>query len=98
VQNVHLMLYRLFVGANQPMPPMGVRQWSAKLTPRQRQICASLPAPTASRAGVLDAMRAAAATFRSEARTVLTAHDVPWPAEFDDAVGRFWQTELGWTG
>jgi hypothetical protein len=48
--------------------------------------------------GVLDAMRVAAATFRREARAVLAPHDVPWPAEFGEAVGRFWQAELGWTG
>jgi hypothetical protein len=62
VQNVHLMLYQLFVEANQPLPAMGVKQWSAKLTSRQRQVCASLPAPTATEDGVLTAMRAAGAT------------------------------------
>jgi hypothetical protein len=96
VQNVHLMLYELFVEANQPMPPMGVKQWSAKLTLRQRQVCAALPAPTASAAGVLTAMRAAAATFRLEARAVLAANDASWPADFDDAVRRYWERELGW--
>jgi hypothetical protein len=98
VQGAQLLLYELFVETNQPLPPMGVKQWSAKLTPRQRQICASLAAPTASRNDVLDAMRAAAATFRREAMAVLAAHEVPWPAEFDAAVGRFWQAGLGWTG
>ncbi len=77
---------------------MGVKQWPAKLTPRQRQICASRPAATPSRNAVLDAMRATAATARREARAVLAAHDVPWPAEFDDAAGRFWLAGLGWTG
>ncbi|MGH3303484.1 MAG: hypothetical protein ACRDOK_17750 [Streptosporangiaceae bacterium] len=47
---------------------------------------------------MLDAMRATAATARREARAVLAAHDVPWPAEFDDAAGRFWLAGLGWTG
>jgi hypothetical protein len=98
VQGVHLLLYQLFVEANQPLPPMGVKQWSAKLTSRQRQICASLPAPTASRTAVLDSMRAAAAAFRREAQAVLAAHDVPWPADFDQAVLRYWQADLGWTG
>jgi hypothetical protein len=98
VQAVHLMLYQLFVEANQPLPRMGVKQWSAKLTPRQRQICASLPAPTASQTAVLDAMRAAAAAFRREAKAVLAAHDVPWPTDFDQAVLRYWQADLGWTG
>jgi hypothetical protein len=95
VQNVHLMLYQLFVEANQPLPAMGVKQWSAKLTSRQRQVCASLPAPTATEDGVLTAMRAAAAAFRQEAMAVLADHDVPWPAAFDDAVRRYWEHELG---
>ena len=96
VQNVHLMLYQLFVEANQPLPPMGVKQWSAKLTSRQRHVCASLPVPTADRDGVLTAMRAAAAAFRQEARAVLAASDAPWPGEFDDAIQHYWQRELGW--
>jgi len=98
VQNVHLMLYQLFVEANQPLPPMGVKQWSAKLTARQRRVCAGLPAPTASPDGVLTAMRAAAAAFRQEARAVLAALDARWPADFDDAVQRYWERELGWPG
>ena len=95
VQNVHVMLYQLFVEANQPLPAMGVKQWSAKLTSRQRQVCASLAAPTASRDGVLTAMRAAAAAFRQEAMAVLAAQDVRWPSEFDDAVCSYWERELG---
>jgi predicted nucleotidyltransferase len=98
VQGAQLLLYELFVEANQPLPPMGVKQWSAKLTPRQRQICAGLPAPTASRTAVLDAMRATAATFRREAEAVFAARRVPWPTDFDQAVRRYWQAELGWTG
>jgi hypothetical protein len=96
VQNVHLMLYQLFVEANQPLAPTGVKQWSAKLTPRQREVCASQPAPTASSAGVLSGMRAAAAAFRQEAMAVFAANQVRWPAEFDIAVRRYWQRELGW--
>jgi hypothetical protein len=98
VQGAQLLLYQLFVEANQPLPPMGVKQWSAKLTPRQRQICACLPAPTAGRQSVLAAMRATAAAFRHEAQAVLAASDVPWPTDFDRAVRRYWQAELGWTG
>ena len=33
IEAVHTMLYELFVQSNQPLPPMGVKQWSAKLTP-----------------------------------------------------------------
>lgn len=48
VQQVHMMLYQLFVESNQPLPPSGVKQWSAKLTDRQRRRCAGLrlPGPT----------------------------------------------------
>jgi len=35
------VVYQLFVEANQPLPPMGIKQRSAKLSPRQRQVCAS---------------------------------------------------------
>jgi len=97
VQNVHLMLYQLFVEANQPLPPMGVKQWSAKLTSRQRHVCATLPPATASQATVLTAMRVAATAFRREAMAILAATEVPWPADFDAAVRRYWQQhELGW--
>lgn len=98
VQGAQLLLYELFVETNQPLPPMGVKQWSAKLTPRQRQICASLPAPTARRNSVLEAMRSTAATFRREAEAVCADHEVPWPTDFDQAVRGYWQAELGWTG
>ncbi len=98
VQAVHTMLYELFVESNQPLPPMGVKQWSAKLTPGQRQICASLPAPTAEPDGVLRAMRAAADAFRLAARQALADNGAAWPRELDDAVQRYLATELGWTG
>jgi hypothetical protein len=45
---------------------------------------------------VLTAMRAAAAAFRQEAMAVFAANQVPWPADFDDAVRRYWERELGW--
>ena len=43
VQNIQMLLYQLFVESNQPLPPMGVKQWSAKLTTGQRAVCAGLP-------------------------------------------------------
>lgn len=97
VQNVQMMLYQLFVESNQPLPPMGVKQWSAKLTPEQRRILASLPAPTADRSGVLDAMRAGSVAFRQAAGRILAANGVPWPLDLDEAVRSYHRTELGWT-
>jgi hypothetical protein len=97
VQGAQLLLYELFVEANQPLPSMGVKQWSAKLTPGQRDICAALPAPAATSDSVLAAMCATAAAYRAAASQILAANDVAWPAEFDRAVLRFWADELGWT-
>jgi hypothetical protein len=97
VQGAQRMLYELFVEANQPLPPMGVKQWSAKLTPGQRDACAGLPAPTATKDSVLAAMRATAAAYRAAASQILAANDVAWPAEFERAVQQYWADELGWT-
>lgn len=97
VQHIQMLLYQLFVESNQPLPPMGVKQWSAKLTTGQRAVCAGLPSPAASREAVLTAMRAAAAAFRQAARDILAARQIPWPAGFDQAVRRYWLAELGWT-
>jgi hypothetical protein len=96
VQAVHTMLYELFVESNQPLPPMGVKQWSAKLTSGQREICAGLPAPTAEQASVIAAMRAAAEAFRRAARQALEASGAAWPGELDSAVLRYQEAELGW--
>jgi predicted nucleotidyltransferase len=96
VQAVHTMLYELFVESNQPLPPMGVKQWSAKLTPGQRHICAGLPAPTAERSSVIAAMRTAADTFRRAAKLALAASGAAWPDELDEAVLRYQEAELGW--
>jgi hypothetical protein len=97
VQGIQQLLYELFVESNQPLPPMGVKQWSAKLTPEQRDVRAGLPPPVATPEGVLAAMRAAAAACRRAARSILAAHGVPWPQEFDQAVLRYWESDLGWT-
>lgn len=38
------LLYDVFVEANQPLPPMGVKQFSSRLTADQRSVLESLPA------------------------------------------------------
>lgn len=49
VQRMQRMLYDLFVECDQPQPPMGVKQWSARLTDEQRQILTALPVASLSR-------------------------------------------------
>jgi hypothetical protein len=96
IQQVQLMLYQLFVESNQPLPAMGIKQWSAKLTPRQRACLEGLPPPSPRREAVLQAMRVAAAEFRAQAREILNAHRVPWPDALDTAVTAYQAQELGW--
>lgn len=97
VQNAHLMLYELFVESNQPLPPVGVKQWSAKPTRQQLRVCTQLPVPAPDRDSVVTAMRAAAIAYRRAARQIHSEHAIAWPAELETAVLRYQQSELGWT-
>ncbi len=97
VQNAHLMLYELFIESNQPLPPMGVKQWSAKLSTQQLRVCTQLPVPAPDRDSVVTAMRAAATAFRRAARQIHSEHAIAWPAELETAVLRYQQSALGWT-
>jgi hypothetical protein len=98
VQTVHLQLYDLFVASNQPLPPMGIKQWSAKLTPEQRQVCARLRVPAPDRDSVIAAMLAAATAFRRAAAAIHAASGIAWPEELDAAVRGYLRSELGWVG
>jgi hypothetical protein len=95
VQQAHLMLYQLLVAANAPLPPMGVKQWSARLRDDQRRLLEGLPVPQPEPASVLAARQAAADAFTRAARPLLAAHGVPWPAELERAVNRYLARALG---
>ncbi|HEY7200584.1 MAG TPA: tetratricopeptide repeat protein [Candidatus Dormibacteraeota bacterium] len=95
VQQIHLILYQLLVAANAPQPPMGVKQWSARLTAAQRRVLEALPVPQPARESVLAARDAAAEAFVREARAVLAANGVPWPAELELAVAVHLAREVG---
>lgn len=93
VQQVQLYLYELCVEANQPMPGMGPKQWSAKLTPAQRDLLAVLPQPTAEPESVERAREAAMTVFLREARAIAAATGVGWPTELEDRVRAFLAAE-----
>ncbi|NYH91039.1 nucleotidyltransferase domain-containing protein [Actinopolymorpha rutila] len=95
VQQAQQMLYDVFVQANQPLPPMGIKRWSAKLTPEQRAVLESLPAPSPNKpASVITAMRATALAWRYVGRQALAAAGVPWPEELDRTVGAYFDREV----
>jgi len=93
VQQVQLMLYELFAEANKPAPPTGPKQWSTKLTPRQRSVLEALPVPAPNRSSVLAARQAAFAAFFQHAPSIAQRNDVPWPDELDRAVRAYLERE-----
>lgn len=88
-EGIHLLrnlLYQLFVEANAPLPPMGVKQWSRKLHPEQRALLESLPSGAApERAAIVAANEQVARAFVREARRICAAHDVAWPTGLENA-------------
>ncbi|HKF18888.1 MAG TPA: nucleotidyltransferase domain-containing protein [Candidatus Dormibacteraeota bacterium] len=95
VEQIHMLLYQLFVAANAPLPPTGVKQWSAKLTPGQRRLLEQLPVPQPTEASVLAARAAAAAAFVRSARPRAERCGVAWPADLERAASAFLARELG---
>ena len=92
VEAIHLvrsLLYQLFAEMNAPLPPMGVKQWSTKLTEGQRHVLESLPTGAATRQAVFDAHRAVASAFRLQARSAYEALDIAWPDELEAATIRY---------
>jgi hypothetical protein len=94
VQDLQQMLYNVFVESNQPQPPMGVKQWSARLTTEQQQILIALPVASPERASILAALRAVVTAMRTAGRAAVTACGCSWPAELDDGVQRFVDSKL----
>jgi hypothetical protein len=92
VEAIHLirsLLYQLFVEMNAPLPPMGVKQWSTKLTPSQRAVLEALPTGAASRAAMMEAHFAVEHAFRAHARVACEALGVAWPDELEAATDRY---------
>ncbi len=89
------MLYDLFVEANQPLPTMGIKQWSARLTVDQRGLLESLPVPDPRPADVVAAMLAVRRAMLTTGRETAERYGVSWPVEMDAAVAAYYERELG---
>lgn len=86
VQQVQLFLYELFAESNKPAPPTGPKQWSSKLTSRQRQLLESLPVAAPTERSVNDARAAAFTLFFAEVPEIAQHNGVAWPHELEKAV------------
>lgn len=91
VHGARLMLYQLFVEANQPLPAMGGKQWTRRLTQGQRRVLERLEPPTAARGPVIAAMTAVRAAFLTVGRSTAEGAGATWPAQMDAAVERCWR-------
>ena len=90
VNNYRVMLYDLLTESNRPLPAMGVKQWSNRLTTDQRELLAGLPATTATRESVVAAMGATRAALLTHGRAALERTGGVWPTEVDDAMAAYW--------
>jgi hypothetical protein len=90
-----LLLYQLFQQANAPLPATGVKQWSAKLDPRQREVLAGLPTGAATRQAVISGQLALARAFLAEARPLAAQLGVGWPEPLERATREHLRRVLG---
>lgn len=79
VHNYRVFLHELYVESNRPLPPMGIKQWSAKLTAAQRDGLTSLQVPAADRESVIRAMREVQQVICTEGRALLESAGGTWP-------------------
>lgn len=91
VASYRTLLYRIFVEANQPQPPMGVKQWSNRLTPAQIQVLTSLPLPAPNRESVVACIIEARSALRTYGRAAVEAAGGVWPVDLDEAMARLWR-------
>ncbi len=95
VMTAQQLLYRLFVEANQPLPMMGVKQWSSRLSGEQRAVLESLPVPRPNRDETVTAMLAVRTAMLTHGRAAAERSGLAWPSRIDDAVAAFYARELG---
>ncbi|MBO0846901.1 MAG: aminoglycoside 6-adenylyltransferase [Nocardioides sp.] len=93
VHNYQRLLYDLVVESNRPLPSMGIKQWSRRLTPEQRDLLSALPAPAADRDSVVRAMAAAREALRTHGRAALEAAGGVWPDDVDAALAAYWERQ-----
>lgn len=89
------LLYDLLVEANQPLPLMGVKQWSSRLTESQRALLESLPVPNPRCDELVAAMLAVREAMLSTGRETAESCGVVWPTAMDAALATYYARELG---
>ncbi|QDP97358.1 nucleotidyltransferase domain-containing protein [Microlunatus elymi] len=86
VQNAAQMLYDVFVESNQPLPPMGVKQFSRRLTEDQRRVLEELPAVGPDRELLIIADAAVRRAMADAGRDAAERVGARYPERLADAV------------
>lgn len=97
-EHLHLvasLVYRLFVEANAPLPPMGVKQWSTKLTAAQRDALSSLPTDARDLAQLRAGHLACAEVFVPNAEALYDRLGLGWPVDLEVAARDHLRRHLG---
>jgi predicted nucleotidyltransferase len=87
-EHLHLLrdfLYQLYVEANQPQPPMGLKRWTEKLTPEQARVLRAAPTSAEDRDALVAAHLELARAFLGTARPLAASLGVAWPDELEAA-------------
>lgn len=98
VEHLHMLrglLFSLYVEMNQPLPPMGLKRWSEKLTHQQREVLRRIPTTATSRDEVIAAHLRVSRAFLTPARALAAELEVPWPHHLADAAARHLREVLG---
>lgn len=94
IQGHRRMLYDAFVEVNQPLPPMGLKQFTAKLTPDQRKVLEGLPPVEATAGSVIAGMRATVDAWESAGRRAFESAGGTWPTELAQAARAYFDRGL----
>jgi hypothetical protein len=97
-EHLHLLrglIYKLYVESNQPLPMMGLKQWSSKLTAEQIATMEALPTCVSDVPSFIDAHLACARAFLGVARPLAAQVGVAWPDELEAAAARHVSAVLG---
>ncbi|HVX46417.1 MAG TPA: aminoglycoside 6-adenylyltransferase [Mycobacteriales bacterium] len=92
------LLYDLFVETNQPLPPMGAKQYSARLTGQQRDVLRALPPVAATPESVTTATLSILEAFRTAGRAAAEGAGATWPEELERAVTHHLAEEIAQAG
>ncbi len=97
VHTLRTLLYQLFVEGNAPQPPMGVKQWSSRLTQEQRDILERLPLGAPDRQAIIEGHTAVVQAFMPAAKALAQRLQVPWPEHLERKTAEYLYRELGIT-